>query len=64
VLGDVGQPKSVGAVDLEVALDQVFFGRLIDQVLLVFLRARQALDASSRMIDRISFLLTTMFCSR
>src|ERR1700733_2272981 len=45
VLGDVGEPQRVGAVDGEIALDQVLFSRLVDQVLLVFLRARKALDA-------------------
>jgi hypothetical protein len=45
VLGDVGEPQRVGAVDGKIALDQVLFSRLIHEVLLVLLRARQALDA-------------------
>jgi len=44
VLGDVGEPKRVRAVDGEIALDQVLFGRLVDEVLLALLRARQSLD--------------------
>ena len=32
VLGDVGDPQQVGRLDVEGALDQVLFGRLVDQV--------------------------------
>ena len=45
VLGDVGEPEHVGPVHGEVALDQVLFGGLVDQVLLAPLRARESLDA-------------------
>ena len=44
MLGDVGEPQHVGTIDDEVALDQVFFGGLMHQVLLVLLRPWQALD--------------------
>jgi hypothetical protein len=45
VLGDVGEPQDLGPVHREVALDQVLFGGLVHQVLLVLLRARKSLDA-------------------
>ena len=44
VLCDVGEPQDVGSVDGEVALDQVLFCGLVDQVLPVLLRSRKALD--------------------
>jgi hypothetical protein len=44
VLGDVGQPQHVRSVDREVALDEVLFGRLVHEVLLVPLRAREPVD--------------------
>ena len=40
VLGDVGEPQDVGPVDSEIALDQVLFGRFVDQVLLAPLGSR------------------------
>ena len=43
VLSDVGEPQDVGSVDGEVALDQVFFGGLVHQVLAALLRPREAL---------------------
>src|SRR5580700_2909535 len=44
VLGDVGEPEHIGSIHGEVALDQVLFGRLVHQVLLVLLRAGKSLD--------------------
>jgi hypothetical protein len=44
VLGDIGEPQDVGPVNGEVALDEVLFGRLVDEVLPALLRSRKALD--------------------
>jgi len=44
VLGDVGEPQHVGAVDGEVALDQVLFGCLVHEVPHTTPGTRKSLD--------------------
>ena len=51
VLGDIGEPQQIGAVDGEITFHEVFFGGLVDHVLLVFLGPGRPLMPSSRLIE-------------
>ena len=63
MLGDIGQPQLVGLEAVKDPLHKVLTRGDVLQILEALLRPRQALNASSRMILGISFLLTISPCS-